>query len=182
MGRMTLKKVIENITYLGKSYKWTYKDSADFSDLPKNQKGQFVHAICYCDDKLVIFCGEKNNWVNTGDQIKPSEVSVGKLKKTSLDVLNRVIKNELNAKVIKFWPLGFDYSETGMYYHLYYVCRIEPLGKWIPDPISVVKKIELINPIDYKKFIDSDKTLYRQIERSLEIVGKANPTTSFKTS
>jgi hypothetical protein len=167
-------QIKRSIKYLGKSYQWVYQDSDDFSELPKDQKCQFIQGICYCNNKLVIFCGKKNNWVNIGNEIKPCEASVNELKKISVDVLKKVIEEELNTEVIKFWPVGFDYSKTGFYYHLYYVCLIKPLGKITINPASVVKKIALINPKDYKKYINSDTTCNQQIERSLEIIKEHN--------
>ena len=154
-------QIKESFTYLGKNIEVAYEDADSFDDLPYDKCRQ-VYGVCFCNDKLVIgFGGRKNNWGLIGGTIEPGE----KFEET----LKRETQEESNMQVIKYWPIGYQYSINEDIYQLRYACIVESLGEFTGDPAKGIKEIKLINPADYRQYFDWGKIGDRLISRALEL-------------
>jgi ADP-ribose pyrophosphatase YjhB (NUDIX family) len=149
--------------HLGKTINVTYEDADSFDALPYEKVRQ-VYGVCFCNGKLVIgFGGQKNDWGLLGGTVELNE----KYEET----LAREIQEESNMQVTACWPIGSQYLVNEDTYQIRYACLVKPLGEFTGDPDGgSIKKIKLINPADYKKYIDWGKIGDRIIARAIGII------------
>ena len=83
-----------------------YEESDDFSNLPQEKIGS-VCAFCYCDGKFVLVNNE-GNWEPVAGHVEKNE--------SPDEALIREVKEESNMKVLKYFPLGFQYSHGEDFY------------------------------------------------------------------
>jgi len=148
----------------GKTYKLRYEDLDSFGNLPY-EKCRQVYGVCFYKDKMVIgFGGKKADWGLIGGTIGKGE--------SFEETLVREIVEESNMKVVKSSPIGTQevfYPDGSSIHQLRFVAIVVPIGKFEGDPAGSVKKIKLINPKDYKKYLDWGDIGDRIIERALRL-------------
>lgn len=159
-------RINETMVYLGKKYPLIYEDKDDFNDLPYEKCTQ-VYGVCFCDGKVVLgFSRKMQKWSLLGGNIEPNE----KVE----DTLKREVQEESNMKVLKCWPIGYQKLADDSKYQLRYACLVEPFGPFVTDPDASdghgVDRITLIDPKDFKKYIDWGKIGNRLIKRAIELV------------
>lgn len=147
-----------------------YEDSDSFDNLDKKLCKQ-SYGICFCDGKLVIvhgyFGGKEREWGFTGGKIEDGE--------TFEETLRREVQEESNMEVLSFLPIGYQKTtktNEGLFkYDLRYVCKVKPYGPFVADPAQgIVDGIKLIDPSDYKKYVNWGKIGDRLIERALKLL------------
>lgn len=155
--------IIKNqILYLGKKIDLIYKDADSFDNLPI-EKCKQIHSLCFYNSKIVIgFEGNNKRWVLIGGSREPEE----KLEQT----LVREVKEESNMRVLKYWPIGWQYVVQEDAYQIRYCCLVEPYGPFVSDPDEDILKIRLINPNEFSNYFDWGNIGDRLIERSLNLI------------
>jgi 8-oxo-dGTP pyrophosphatase MutT (NUDIX family) len=161
-----LMRIEDTMIYLGKPYHLIYEDMDDFSSFPYEKCTQ-VYGICFCDGKVVIgFSKRMQKWSLIGGTIGESE--------TFEETLKREVQEESNMKVLRSWLVGYQKLNDETQYQLRYVCIVEPYGPFISDPDAGdgygVDRVKLIDPKNFKKYLDWGKVGNRLIERALEII------------
>jgi len=125
-----------------------YQDIENISQIG-DKKIHSVHAFCFCDGKMVIVYSDKKGvWSPPGGGVELGEGIE--------DAVVREVKEETNMKVIKHQFFGLqDVTQTdGVVSQTRSVCIVEPYGDFVSDPDGDITKIELINPLEYKKYFD----------------------------
>lgn len=148
-----------------------YSDVDTFNDLEKEYCRQ-SYGICFCEDKLLIVFGyfgaEDREWGFAGGRIEEGE--------TFEETLRREVQEESNMEVLSFLPIGYQkvIKRDGTYkYELRYACKVRPYGPFVADPADgVISEIKLIDPTEYKKYVDWGKIGDRLVERALELLPK----------
>lgn len=128
-----------------------------------------VHGFCFCNGKLVIVYAEnKKYWTLPGGGIEPGE--------TYEEAIIREIQEESNMKVLHQELIGFqDIYENGkIIRQTRSFCIVEPYGDFVTDPDGDITEIKLINPKEFKQYIDWLKIGDRIMERALEILNDYN--------
>ncbi|MCX6715482.1 MAG: NUDIX domain-containing protein [Candidatus Taylorbacteria bacterium] len=151
------------------TFEYTDADTFDCLDSDKEHIKQ-SYGICFCDGKLVIvfgyFGGKDREWGFPGGRIEIGE--------TPEEALKREVQEESNMEVLSFLPLGYQKGSKpghGYSYQLRYVCRVRPYGEFISDPANgTITAIKLIDPADYKKYVNWGKIGDRFVERGLELL------------
>ena len=144
-----------------------YTDSENFNKIPVAKIKQ-VYGICFYGKKLVIGWNQKTQmWNFQGGSVKKGELW--------LHALKRELQEESNMKMISFVPLGYQISinpENEVIYQLRLACQVKPRGRFLRDPDGTVIKIKIINPRDYKKYIDWGRLGSHLISKSLKLLFK----------
>ncbi len=148
-----------------------YEDVDTFDNLEKEYCKQ-CYGLCFYNDKLVIvrgyFGAEYREWGFTGGKIEEGE--------TFEECLRREIQEESNMEVLAFHPIGYQkvIKKDGSFkYELRYVCKVTPFGPFVSDPAGgVISEMKLIDPVEYKNYLDWGKIGDRLVERALEILPK----------
>ena len=148
-----------------------YTDADGFEGLEKEHIKQ-SYGICFCEGKLVIVFGyfgsQKREWGFPGGRIEKGE--------TYEQALKREIQEESNMEVLAYLPVGYQKGSKvghGFSYQLRYVCLVRPFGEFVEDPAGgVITEVKLIDPADYKKYLDWGKIGDRFVERGLELLPK----------
>ncbi len=157
------KTITATLKWNNQIHKLIYTDSDDFSHLPQDKIRQ-VYGICFYNNKLVIGWNQKTKmWNFQGGSVKKGE--------SWLDALKREVQEESNMTVLSYRHLGYQLSinpQGESIYQLRLVCQVKPLGPFKSDPDGAVTKIKLINPKDYKKYIDWGELGDHLLKRSLE--------------
>lgn len=139
-----------------------YENVDDFSNLPQD-KIKSICAFCYCDGKFVVVNNE-SQWEPVAGHVEPNE--------TVDDALIREVQEESNMKVLKFFPVGYQYINGQDIYQTRYFCVVEPYGPFVADPDGDVTEIKLVEPstlIEYIRWGESAKYI---TERCLEIIDR----------
>lgn len=149
-----------------------YNDADSFADLDKKFCKQ-SYGICFCEGKLVIVFGyfgaKYREWGFTGGRVDEGE--------TFEETLRREIKEESNMEVISFLPIGYQKvikkGEGFVKYQLRYVCKVRPYGPFVSDPSDgTVSEIKLIDPSEYREYVNWGKIGDRLMERALQLLLK----------
>lgn len=117
---------------------------------------------------MVIVYGEGGddgkNWGLVGGHVEKGE---------SFEVtLKREVQEEANMEVTYCQPVGVQkvISPDGKaIYQLRYLALVKPIGKFEKDPAGSVSKIKMINPKNYKKYINWGQIGDSIIKRAIEL-------------
>lgn len=143
-----------------------YEDKDPNQDL-EGKILQGVHGFCFYKDKMVLVYAEnKGYWTLPGGGIEHGE--------TWEDATIREIREESNMKVLHQELIGFQdiYEPERTVRQTRSFCIVEPYGDFISDPDGDITEIKLIDPKDFKQYIDWLKIGDRLMERALEMLGK----------
>ncbi len=129
-----------------------------------------VGAICFYGEKMVIvYSDKKGAWSPPGGGVEKGENFV--------EATIREVKEETNMKVLKQKLIAIQIvTEPGVreIVQTVSVCVVEPYGPFVADMEEGgqgdVTKIELIDPLDYKKYFDWGANIDRTIVRALEVI------------
>ena len=108
-----------------------------------------VHGFCFCDGKLVVVYAEnKKYWTLPGGAIESGE--------TYEEATIREIQEESNMKVLHQELIGYQdiYEPDRIVRQTRSFCIVEPYGDFISDPDEDITEIKLIDPKDFKQYID----------------------------
>ncbi len=158
---MEIKTQITNSR--GKVFDTVYRDGDPETDL-ENSVIHGVHSFCFYKDKMVIVSNSRKEWTPPGGGIEPGE--------TYLEASTREIKEEANMKVLHQECIGYQdvwiSDENRMVRQVRMFCKVEPYGDFESDPDGDISEIKLIDPKDYKEYIDwgeiGDHLMIRAIE------------------
>ena len=124
-----------------------------------------VHAFCFCDGKLVVVYAEnKKYWTPPGGGIESGE--------TYEQAVIREVQEETNMKVLHQELIGFQdiYEPDRIVRQTRSFCIVEPYGNFVSDPDGEITEIKLIDPKDFKQYIDWKEIGDRVLERALEML------------
>ena len=130
-----------------------------------------VHGLCFYEGKLIVVYAEnKGYWSLPGGGIEKGE--------TCEEAAAREIHEETNMKVLHQEFIGFQdiYNPDGIVRQTRSFCIVEPYSDFISDPDGEITEIKLIDPKDFKQYIDWGKIGDRIMKRALEILKKHNIT------
>ncbi len=154
------------------SYLVEYTDVDTFSNLDLALFKQ-SYGICFVDGKLLIrsgdYGGTEKQWGYIGGRKEPGE--------TPEQTLHREVQEESNMEIISFLPIGVQkvtrQNDGRVWYELRYVCKVRPMGAFVKDGAGGGStEIKLIDPGDYKKYVDWGEIGDRLIIRALELLPK----------
>lgn len=155
-GGMEIKSTLTN--HSGQVLDVIHHDMEQESDLG-NRKVSGVHACCFYSDKLVIvYAANKGYWTPPGGGVEEGE--------DIRSSVRREVKEETNMRVIKHRFIGYqDITEpNGIVTQTRSVCQ-----PFVSDPDGDITEIRLIDPKDYKKYIDWGEIGEHIMTRALEI-------------
>lgn len=149
-------------------YLFEYQDTDSFDNL-EYEKCKQTYGVCFYKDKLIIafgyFGGTGKSWGLIGGRIEKGE--------TFEQTLRREVQEESNMTIISFKPIGYqkviDLKDQSFIYQLRYACIVEPIGNFESDPDGTITEIKLINPKEYKEYLDWGQIGERIITRGFEI-------------
>ncbi len=148
----------------GKEVELLYKDIEHVDEL-EGRVCMGVRAYVFCGNKLVITYSErKDMWEPAGGDVEEGE--------TVTDAMIREVHEETSMKVVQHAPIGYEdiFAEEGTKTLMRFVCIGEPYGEFIEDlDEGEISKIELIDPVDYRKYFDWGIVGEHMIKRALEI-------------
>lgn len=139
-------------------------------DPNKNLEGkilQAVHGFCFYKNKLVIvYAKKKEYWTLPGGDIESGE--------TYEEAIVREVEEESNMKVLHQELIGFQdiYEPDQTIRQTRSFCIVEPYEDFVSDPDDDITEIKLIDPKDFKQYIDWKEIGDRLIERALEMLSK----------
>ncbi len=140
-----------------------YNDLNNESELG-DKKIATVHAYCFCGDKIVLVYAEaKKYWTPPGGGVEAGE--------DVRTAVAREVKEESNMKVLKQQIIGCQdvFEPQGISSQTRSVCIVEPYGPFESDPDGDITKIELIDPVDYKKYFDWGEIGDHIMRRAMEL-------------
>lgn len=132
-----------------------------------NRKIKAVHGYCFYGDKLVIvYAADKGRWTFPGGNAEKDE--------SIRDAVTREVHEESNMKVIRQHFIGYqDVSEPqGIISQTRSICLVEPYGPFVSDPDGDITEIKLIDPKDYKQYVDWGVVGDHIMARALELKGE----------
>lgn len=135
--------------YKGKTYKVTFNDGLPETPTdPKILDG--VHTYCFYSDKLVVVGHPDGHYTPPGGAIEKGE--------TFEEAAIREIKEETNMKVLHIECIGYQdveppgWDRVARQFRMFAI--VEPYGDFVSDPDGDISHIVLIDPKDYKKYIE----------------------------
>ena len=140
-----------------------YEDKDPNQDL-EGKILQGCHGFCFYKDKMVLVYAEnKGYWTLPGGGIELGE--------TWEDATVREIREESNMKVLHQELIGFQdiYEPDRTVRQTRSFCIVEPYGDFVSDPDGDITEIKLIDPKDFKQYIDWGKIGDRIVERAIEL-------------
>lgn len=146
-------------------YKVTYTDG-----IPEEETGPKiligVHTYCFCEGKLVIVSYKTNgSWTPPGGTIEEGE--------SYTDAAIREIKEETNMKVLHMECIGYQDASSveggEISRQLRMFAIVEPYGEFESDPDGDISEVKLIDPQDYRKYIQWGEIGDHLIERAVEM-------------
>jgi len=157
-------KINDEFKWGDRVYPVEHEDCDDFRLLPRDKITQ-ARAICFRDGKLLLgFGGSQKEWSFIGGTIEKGE--------SIPETLAREVKEESNHEVVEWKPISYQKSVDANGNEIYQVrvwCRVKPIGKFAGDPDKAIEKIELVEPADYKKYVNWGRVGDRLMERAVEI-------------
>jgi len=120
---------------------------------------------CFCEGKLVIV-KSGNEWGFPGGGIEQGE--------TWQDAVIREVKEEANMKVLQQELIGYQdfYMKKHTLRHALSFCIVEPYGDFETDPDNDITEIKLIDPKDFKEYINWGEIGDRIMEKALSILNQ----------
>jgi hypothetical protein len=78
-------------------------------------------------------------------------------------------------EVLNCLPIGYQKGsregEDSVAYQLRYVCKVRPYGEFVADPAGgVITAVKLVEPADYRNYVNWGKIGDRCVERALELL------------
>jgi 8-oxo-dGTP pyrophosphatase MutT (NUDIX family) len=166
-------KIREQTIINGKVYDLEYIDADNFNDLPKEKCTQH-YGVCFINDKFIIGKrGDDGEWGLIGGTIEKGE-DFG-------ETLVREVKEEANARVIKWIPIGYQKTTNPQgewSYQLRSCCLVELIGDFQRDLDGSIIEIAFADRYNYKKYFNWGRIGERIIERAYEIKRKLEEQTS----
>lgn len=135
----------------------------------KDKKIKDARAYCFYKDQMVLVWA-KDHWNTPGGALEEGE--------NARDAVRREVKEETNMNVIRqrfvcLQTYSFQEpvleNEKGQSYQTVSICLVEPYGEFISDPDGDVDKIKLIDPKDYKQYLDWGERGDKLMERVLDV-------------
>ncbi len=134
----------------------------------KNKHIKDVRAYCFCGDKLVLVWS-KDHWNTPGGSIEKGE--------SPREAVTREVREETNMEVVKqcfIFLQSYSFVENldialEPSYQTVSVCRVEQEEVFESDPDGDISKIELIDPQDYKQYLDWGERGEILMRRAIEI-------------
>ncbi len=160
-GHMEIKSTLTN--HSGQVLNVVYRDMEQEGDLG-DRKVSGVHACCFYKDKLVIvYAANKGYWTPPGGGVEKDE--------DIRSAVRREVKEETNLRVVKQRFIGYQdiFEPNGIVTQTRSVCIVESFGPFVSDPDGDITEIKLIDPNDYKKYIDWGEIGERIMARALAI-------------
>ena len=108
-----------------------------------------IFSVRFYKNKLVIvYADKKDTWTPPGGHIEPGE--------TYQEAVAREVMEESNMKVLYQEMIGFldVYEPERIVRQVRSFCVVEPYGDFEKDPDGDIFEIKLIDPKDYKKYIN----------------------------
>jgi ADP-ribose pyrophosphatase YjhB (NUDIX family) len=148
----------------GRTYLAHWVEGDPTSNLAPDNVIQGVHAICFYGDKIVIVYGEKKKyWTPPGGAIESGE--------TYQEAVLREVREESNMKVLRQEYIGYqdvtDESRSTVR-QVRSFCIVEPHGDFVKDPDGDITEVKLIDPKDFKQYVDwgaiGDQIMARALE------------------
>lgn len=150
----------------GQTLKVVYRESDPTKDLG-DRIITAVHGICFCDGKLVVvYANDKGYWTYPGGSIEPGE--------TYQEATVREIIEESNMRVLHQELIGYqDIDEPSRNIRqTRSFCIVEPIGDFVFDPDGDITEIKLIDPSEYKKYVDWGEIGDWMMKRAVEMKEK----------
>ena len=141
-----------------------YYENKDPSQDLEDKMFTGVHGFCFCGGKLVVvYADNKKYWTLPGGAIEHGE--------TYEEAVIREVQEESNMKVLHQELIGFQdiYEPDRTVRQTRSFCIVEPYGDFVSDPDGDITEIKLIDPKDFKQYIDWKKIGDRLIERAIEM-------------
>ena len=124
-----------------------------------------VHAICFCEDKIVVVYNPKKKcWTPPGGAIESGE--------TYQQAVIREVQEESNMKVLHQEYIGYQdvTDESGRTVrHVRSFCIVEPYAAFVSDPDGDITEIKLIAPEDFKQYVNWGTIGDEIMKRALEL-------------
>ena len=161
---MEIKSKIQKRT--GQVFDVVYKED-DFLNNLEDKSLQAVHAYCFYKDKMVVvYADSKGYWTPPGGGIEQGE--------SVEEAVIREVKEETNMKVLYQEIIGYQdvHEPEKTIRQTRSFCIVEPYGDFVADPDGDITKIELIDPMDYKKYFDWSAIGDRIMQRAIELKKK----------
>lgn len=154
----------------GKEIQTEYFEGINPTEQLEGRSLECVHGFCFCGDKLVIVYSEKKGyWSFPGGGIEKNEYWE--------DALIREVKEETNMKILYSEFIGFQdvYDENRIARQTRSFCVVEPYGDFTMDGDTEggdVTAIKLIDPKEYKDYVNWGEILDHVIVRALDMKEK----------
>jgi len=161
---MEIKSKIQKRT--GQVFDVVYREDNFLNNLD-GKNLQAVHAYCFYKDKMVVvYADSKGYWTPPGGGIEQGE--------SVEEAVIREVKEETNMKVLYQEIIGYQdvYEPDKIIRQIRSFCIVLPYGEFIADPDGDITKIELIDPMDYKKYFDWSAIGDRIMRRAVELKKK----------
>lgn len=146
----------------GETFKSIYHEGEDPTE---NLDGVILSGSgghCFYGDKLVIV-KSGNEWGFPGGAIEQGE--------TWQEAIVREVKEESNMKVLHQELIGYQdfFMKKHSLRHVISFCIVEPYGNFETDPDNDITEIKLIDPKDFKQYINWGEIGDRIMERAVEL-------------
>ena len=159
---MEIKTQIKNSR--GKTFETIYRDEDPETNLGESIL-HGVHSFCFYGDKMVIVSNSRKEWTPPGGGIEPGE--------NYKEASTREIKEEANMKVLEQQYIGYQdvfiTDENRWVRQARMFCVVEPYGDFVSDPDGNISEIKLIDPKDYKEYIQWGEIGDHLMTRALEM-------------
>lgn len=151
-------------TWRGKKIVVKYRDVNSFADLPIKNCLQ-IYGVCFYQGKIVLTYGRSGKWNLAGGHVEKGE--------TVEQTLIREVQEETNMRVLKQIPIGYQEilsPKENQGFQLRSACLVEPIGKFEKDPAGSVLSIRLVNPKNYRKYLDWGEIGDRLVSRAIQLL------------